>query len=245
MWLNTQFLFEFCLQLGQLHPSGSPCTTDECTLCLFSTFLATYTIRLWRSLCLGSARRVKQGLLDPLQNCLRLQRVIRGIKRSQGSLSSNRLPITNSHMLLIWKSLNVHLPDHCMFWAACTLEYFGFLRAGEFKLPNLASFSTLTHLTVQDITVDGASSPSCMRVTIEESKTNPFRKGLTCILVWAAIRSVQCKLWWLISLCGGMLQVLFSCCKTVVLYLVCSSQVGFGRSPLLAYLETFAATVSA
>ena len=42
------------------------------------------------------------------------------------------------------------------------------------------------------------------------------------------------------------LKVLFSSCKTVVLYLVGSSQIGFGRSsPLLAYLETFPATVSA
>ena len=198
-------------------------------VCLQLFWRHSYTIRLWRSLCLVSARRVEQGLPDPLQNCLRLQRVIRGIKRSQGSLSSNRLPITDSHMLLIWKSLNVRLPDHCMVWAACTLGYFGFLRAGEFTLPNLASFSSLTHLTVQDITVDGASSPSCMRVTIKASKTNPFRKGLTCILVWEAIRSVRCKPWWLISPFGGMLQVLFSCCKTVVLYLVCSSQIGFGR----------------
>ena len=104
-----------------------------------------------------------------------------------------RLIVCPSRIATIWKSLNVHLPDHCMVLAACTLGYFGFLRAGEFTLPNLASFSSLTHLTVQDITVDGASSPSCMRVTIKASKTNPFRKGLTCILVWEAIRSVRCK----------------------------------------------------
>ena len=81
-----------------------------------------------------------------------------------------------------------------MFWAACTLGYFVFLRAAEFTVPNLASFSSSIHLTVRDIAVDGASSPSCMQVTIKASKTDPFRKGLTCILVWAAIRSVRCKL---------------------------------------------------
>ena len=42
------------------------------------------------------------------------------------------------------------------------------------------------------------------------------------------------------------LKVLFSSCKTVVLYLVGSSQIGFGRSsPLLVFLEIFPATVSA
>ena len=80
-------------------------------------------------------------------------------------------------MLLIWKSLNSHLPDHCMFWAACTLGCFVFLRAAEFTVPNLASFSSSIHLTVRDIAVDGASSPSCLRVTIKASKTDPFRKG--------------------------------------------------------------------
>ena len=123
------------------------------------------------------ALHVEQGFPDPLQNCLRLQRVVRGIKRSQGSSSSNRLPITNSHMLLIWKSLNSHFPDRCMFWAACTLGYFGFLCAAEFTVPTLASFSSSIHLTVQDIAVDGVPSSSSMRFTIKASKTDPFRKG--------------------------------------------------------------------
>ena len=47
----------------------------------------------------------------------------------------------------------------------------------EFTVPNLASFSSSIHLTVQDIAVDGASSPSCMCVIIKVSKTDPFRKG--------------------------------------------------------------------
>ena len=80
-------------------------------------------------------------------------------------------------MLLIWNSLNSHLPGHCMFWEACTLGYFGFLRTAEFTVPNLASFSSSIHLTVQDIAVDGASSLSCMHLIIKASKTDPFFKG--------------------------------------------------------------------
>ena len=171
--------FNFCLQLGQLHPSGLPCPADEWTLCLFAPFLARFVHHSSIKVYLSGVRalHVEQGFPDPLQNCLRLQRVVRGIKRSQGSSSSNRLPITDTHMLLIWNSLNSHLPDHCMFWAAFTLGYFGFLRAAKFTVPNLDSFSSSLHLTVQDIAVDEASSPSCMRVTIKASKTDPFRKG--------------------------------------------------------------------
>ena len=46
-----------------------------------------------------------------------------------------------------------------MFWAACSLGYFGFLRASEFTVPNLASFSPSLHLGVQDIAVDSLSAP--------------------------------------------------------------------------------------
>jgi len=64
-----------------------------------------------------------------------------------------------------------------MFWAACSLGYFGFLRASEFTVPNLASFSLSLHLGVQDIAVDSLSAPSCLRLKIKGSKTDPFRKG--------------------------------------------------------------------
>ena len=71
-----------------------------------------------------------------------------------GFSSSSRLPITDDLMLVIWRSLDLHLPDHCMFWPACSLGYFGFLHASEFTVPNWSSFSSSLHLGVQDIAVD-------------------------------------------------------------------------------------------
>ena len=44
-------------------------------------------------------------------------------------------------------------------------------------MPNLGSFSPTVHLTFPDIALDSTSSPSCMRVRIKASKTDPFRKG--------------------------------------------------------------------
>lgn len=175
---QAQFI-SFCTQLGQLHPSGSPCPADEWTLCLFATFLAARIQHSSIKVYLSGIRalHIEQGFPDPLANCLRLQRVVRGIKRSQGSSSSSCLPITDDLMLVIRQSLDLRLPDHLMFWAACSLGYFGFLRASEFTVPSLASFSPSTHLGVQDIAVDSQSAPSCMRVKIKASKTDPFRKG--------------------------------------------------------------------
>ena len=99
-----------------------------------------------RSIIGVRALHIEQGFYDPLQNCLRLQWAVREIKYSHGLPSTNRLPITDSLMLVIWKSLDLHLPDHCMFWAACTLGYFGFLRSAELTVRTLSSFSPKTDL---------------------------------------------------------------------------------------------------
>ena len=79
------------------------------------------------------ALHIEQGFANPRQNCLRLQRVIRGIKRTHGIPSSSCLPITDDLMLVTWMSLHLKLPNHCMFRAACTLGYFGFLQSAEFS----------------------------------------------------------------------------------------------------------------
>ena len=169
----------FCQQLGKLHPSGSPCPTDEWRLCLFVTFLVRTAQHSSIKVYLSGIRalHIEQGFPDPLADCLRLQRVIRGIKRCLGTPSSTRLPITDDLMLIIWQSLDLGLPDHMMFWTACSLGYFGFLRASEFTVPTLSSFSSYLHLSAQDIVVDSPSAPSSMRIRIKGSKTDPFRKG--------------------------------------------------------------------
>ena len=178
MLFRSQFI-SFCTQLGKLHSSGSPCPAEECTLYFFATFLATRIQHSSIMVYLSGVRalHIEQGFSDPLANCLRLQRVVRGNKRSQGSSSSSRLPITDDLMLVIWRSLGLRLPDHLMIWAACSLGYIGFLRASEFTVPSLASSSPSYHLGVQDIAVDSPSAPLCMSLRIKGSKTDPFRKG--------------------------------------------------------------------
>lgn len=64
-----------------------------------------------------------------------------------------------------------------MFWVACNLTYFGFLHLAEFTVPNLGSFSPDIHLSVADIAIDLYDAPSCLRIRLKASKTDPFRKG--------------------------------------------------------------------
>ena len=80
-------------------------------------------------------------------------------------------------MVPILRALDLSLPDHRMFWTACNLTYFGFLRSAEFTILNLASFSPAVHLGADDIAVDSDTSPSCLRIRVKASKTDLFRKG--------------------------------------------------------------------
>lgn len=172
---------EFCQQLGKLQPSGSPCPVDEWTLCLFVSHLAGSIQYSSITVYLSAVRalQIEQGFNDPLLNCLRLQRVLRGIKQSQGVVKRERLPITDQLMMVIVKSLDRHNFDHCMFWAACSLAYFGFLRASEFTVPSSSKFSPSVHLQVKNLAVDASLDPTCLQVFIKASKTDPFRNGAT------------------------------------------------------------------
>ena len=171
--------YDFCLHAGRLHQNGSPCPAEEWTLCLFVSFLADSVQHSSIKVYLSAVRslHIEQGFPDPLINCLRLQRVLRGIKRSQGSPAAQRLPVTDRILFVIHQALDLSSFDHCMFWAACTLGYFGFLRSAEFTVSNLASFSPEYHLSVSDVAVDSHTSPSCLRIWIKASKTDPFWKG--------------------------------------------------------------------
>ena len=58
------------------------------------------------------------------------------------------------------------------------LEFFGFLRAGKFTTNS--AFDPRIHLAVRDIQADALMDPTCFRVHIKSSKTDPFRIG--CVI---------------------------------------------------------------
>ena len=169
--------FDFCRQDGQLSSDGALLPADEQSLMRFASFLADSLHHSSIKVYLSAVRslHIDNGLPDPLINCLQLQRLLRGIKRVQGSSTAKCLPITIDLLKVIQRSLDLNSCDHVMLWAACCLGFFGFLRAGEFTTNS--SFDPSIHLTVGDLQADSLVDPTCFRVHIKCSKTDPFRVG--------------------------------------------------------------------
>ena len=77
---------------------------------------------------------LEQGHPDPSHDEL-LHLVIKGIRRSQGDSTNQRLPITINLLRTFKRQLRVSslsLLEQRLMWAAFTVAFFGFLRASEF-----------------------------------------------------------------------------------------------------------------
>jgi len=72
--------------------------------------------------------------------------------------------------------------DNIMLWAACCLAFFGFLRVSEFTVPNYESYDKSSHLSLKDLSIDSHVNPHLIKLTIKQSKTDPFRKGVNIYL---------------------------------------------------------------
>ena len=62
------------------------------------------------------------------------------------------------------------------------MGFFGFLWSGELVAPAEGEFDPSQHLSFRDITVDNKTNPSVLWVRIKQSKTNPFRQGVSITL---------------------------------------------------------------
>ena len=72
-----------------------------------------------------------------------------------------RLPITPN----VFYKLKAHWPSCCtnpdivIIWAAATLCFFGFFRAGEITVPTLSAFDQKRYLTWGNVVIDNPASP--------------------------------------------------------------------------------------
>lgn len=128
--------------------------------------------------------QITLGLPEPraFSSLPRLKLVQAGIQRSQALRSRPphiRMPITPAilqQMHTKW-SPNAADPDVAMLWAAATVCFFGFFRAGEITVPSQTSFNPTRHLSWGDVAVDDTSNPKVLKIVLKFSKTDQLGKG--------------------------------------------------------------------
>ena len=114
----------------------------------------------------------------------KLEYVLRGVKKHEAEKGEGQrpcLPITPEILRRLksqWEP-TAHTWDTRMVWAACCLGFFAFLRVGEFTVPDNASYDQSVHLSFGDIALDDLKNLTVLQVCIKQSKTDPFRKGVT------------------------------------------------------------------
>ena len=189
---NDAFL-QFCSEsevwkLGPIYP------TNENILCYFATHLAQTvqynTIKIY--LAAIKHTHLLKNMELPLQKFSRLQYLLRGIKRYQGHKDYIRKPITPKHLEQFLHQLQPYSQgnfDSKMIWAAICLAFFGFMRISEFTCDG--PFNPQENMSSNDICfLPSSTSPSCMKVALKASKTDPFRQGIS--LTIGATNSIFC-----------------------------------------------------
>ena len=195
----------FCLSFAR---PPTPITQENATL--FVAWLGTEGKALSTIESYLAALRFARLRLDPTATAVtfhspHMNTLLRGIKRVRsqaGQLGRVRLPITGSIMRAIKKSLAQRPPDYDnrLLWAACCVGFFGFLRCGEFLVPDDATFTSETHLALTDISFTTQRGTQVFHINIKASKTDQFRSG--ALVVLAATASDICPVQALLDYLG-------------------------------------------
>ena len=122
--------------------------------------------------------QIALGLGNPhIEEMSLLENVTHGVKRLASGPTRSRLPIILSLLAQVHHCWCVERSDKdaTMFWAAATMCFFGFLRAGEIVAPPGSGFYLSIHLSLRDVSVDSCSAPTYLAMNIKASKTDPFR----------------------------------------------------------------------
>lgn len=79
-------------------------------------------------------------------------------------------------------SKHPHVYLNKLLWAACCTGFAGFLRVGEFLVPDGQVFDPKSHLCLADILLHKATPQWFSTLTIKVSKTDQFRSGAQVVL---------------------------------------------------------------
>ena len=171
--------WSFCALCPDLF-SSSPVPTSEYQLMMFVSWLAQSLSTASVDVYLAAVRsyHIDWGYSDPTQNKPRLRRVLQGIHHSDGAASPPRHPITCDILCSIHRILS--LPNSgfvsLMFWSACSLAFFGFLRVSEF-MSSPPPFDPARRLAPTDVEfLPGELSPG-LRLRIKFSRTDLVGTG--------------------------------------------------------------------
>lgn len=138
-----------------------------------------------------STTQAELGFANPLSQSPLIWRMFKAIKRLQGvQVKRSRLPITVRILSQISHLIDTSNETHLCMRAAMWLGTCGLLRAGEFTVkPSTQHVLKLQHLTYHDAQNNQLNAaclngqvPSYMRLHIERSKTDPFRKGCDVVI---------------------------------------------------------------
>ena len=152
------------------------------THCSINLGLAYTTIKLY--LCGIRNVYIELGKGDPFmignKPMLKLQLLLKGIKKAKRQPTLTRLPITGDLLhamcIMLSHSLFGQYLDTLM-RAAITMAFYGFLRCGEFTSLT-SNFDASCGLARGDISViSGGQSTPGISILLKASKTDPFRSG--------------------------------------------------------------------
>ena len=126
---------------------------------------------------------IAEGAADPqISRMARLEKILRGIKLTQAKGTGRRkerLPISIDILAKLKGAWQVEVPqDSAMLWAAATLCFFGFFRAGELTIRTESGYDASAHVSFQDVSIDSLTTPQTLQVRLKSSKTDPFRTGV-------------------------------------------------------------------
>ena len=69
-----------------------------------------------------------------------------------------------------------------MIWAACCPAFFAFLQVSKFPTPAYDQYDGSCHLSFNSISVNNRTNPQQLRISIKQSKTDPFCKEINIYL---------------------------------------------------------------